>query len=100
MRRFLSVSLAMIIVLLSCVGCSKTKINNMFDSFEVETTEPVAYVCYNILKFKERTLNFEELFEKMELMEYFVKYMSFKMIQFGLDIQMLRGTKTVQSNGI
>ena len=36
----------------------------MFDSFEVETTEPVAYVCYNTLKFKEKALNFNELLEE------------------------------------
>ena len=64
MRRFLSVLLAMIIVLLSCGGCSRTKINNMFNSFEVETPEPVAYVYYNTLVFQDKTLNFDELLEK------------------------------------
>lgn len=72
MRRFLSVLLAMIIVLLSCGGCSRTKINNMFDSFEVETPEPVAYVYYNTLVFQDKTLNFDKLLKTKKFHEVYV----------------------------
>lgn len=51
----------MIIILLFCVGCSKTKIINIFNSFEVETSEQVAYAYYNTLVFKVKSLDFNEL---------------------------------------
>lgn len=67
MRRGLSFIVAIIIVLLFCSGCSRTKINNMFNSFEVETPEPVAYVYYNTLVFQDKTLNFDELLKQKKI---------------------------------
>ena len=44
----------------------------MFNAFEVETPEPVAYVYYNTLVFQDKTLNFDELLKTKKFHEVYV----------------------------
>lgn len=39
----------------------------MFNAFEVETSEPVAYVYYNTLVFQDKTLDFDELLKQKKI---------------------------------
>lgn len=64
MRR---VSLAFLAIVISLLigGCSSRKdLNDMFDSYEIETAEKVPYVCYDTLVSNDVNLDFGELLDE------------------------------------
>lgn len=64
MRR---ISLVLLVIVISILigGCSsRKKINDMFDSYEIETAEKIPYVCYNTLVYNNATLDFDKLLDE------------------------------------
>lgn len=63
-----SIVCLMIIATIFVSGCSaKEKINDMFDSFEMETVKEVAYMCYDTLVYEDEVLNFRDVLKNNQI---------------------------------
>lgn len=66
MKRIIS-TLLILALSLVIVGCSSgEKLNQTFDTYEIETKEKISYVYYDTLVYGDRIINFEEMLDKSE----------------------------------
>ena len=61
MRRILLVIFVCLQCLMVCGCLSRTELNNTFDGFEIETTNPIPYVCYDTLVYGDADLNLSQI---------------------------------------
>ena len=71
MRRIFSIVL-IVIILLSMMGCSSRKnLNNYFNDFKIETSQPIPYVCYDTLTFGNKKIDFSEVLKTNKIQGIF-----------------------------